>query len=124
MSAPEAPRANRDGDLCPPWCAADHDELLIPGQPVFGYMDGHVSDPVTAELAPTSVKVRRAPGQKTVTVDVDRIVNLVSLTPDRAKALANVLDCCRSWEDIGQLIGELRTAAQIARDTDALGGAL
>lgn len=112
-------RANRDGDPCPSWCTQDHGELLIPGKPVFGYMDGHASDPMTAELAPTSVKVRRAPGQKTVTVDVDRIVNLVSLTPDRARALADVLDCCRSREDVWQLIGELRTAAGIALDTDS-----
>lgn len=118
MSGQEAPRANRSGDPCPPWCVTDHGKLLIPGQPVFGYDDTHASDPVTAELAPTSVMVRRRPGQKTVTVDIDRVVNLVSLTPDRAKALADVLACLRSWEDVGQLAGELRAAASVALGAD------
>lgn len=45
VSDTRAPRANRDGDQCPPWCTQDHDLPLIPDNPAHGYIGGHWSDP-------------------------------------------------------------------------------
>lgn len=32
MTDEAAPRRNRDGDACPPWCVTDHGEEPIPGE--------------------------------------------------------------------------------------------
>lgn len=119
MSALEAPRANRDGDPCPPWCVTDHDELLIPGQPVFGYLANHVSDPMTGELHPMAVKVCRYPDG--TAVEIDRHVTILKLSAQQAGNLADVLEWLPGLLGTSQLIDELRVAAAIALEAE--GGA-
>ena len=40
--ATDAPRMNRQGDLCPSWCTTDHNRVLVPGSAI--YQDAHKSD--------------------------------------------------------------------------------
>lgn len=116
MSAQEAPRANRNGDPCPDWCAQTHDELLIPGDPSFGYMDGHVSEPVSTALSPrVQVRVRQYADAAPATVDVTRyMLPVLSLSADKASILADLLDSLPGSSGVAQLIDDLRAAAGIA----------
>lgn len=117
------PRANRNGDPCPPWCVQDHNELLIAGKPEFGYMNGHVSDPVTGQLGlRAEVRVRRSGlAGEPAAVDVTRYtLPVLSLHHEKATALAALLESLSTRWDLEQLVDELRQAAVIARD-DAAG---
>lgn len=114
-----APRANRNGDPCPQWCVQAHDELVVPGHPVLGYMNGHVSDPMTGALSPkVEVRVRRSGlAGEPATVDVTRwLLPVLTLAPGKAAALADLLESLPGSSGVAQLIDELRAAAGIAGD--------
>lgn len=113
-------RANRAGDACPAWCRTDHAELLIPGKPSFGHMDGHYSDPIRQlPGAPGAVRLARDPGAGTpaaVSMDLapGGAMRLV-LTPEQAVGLAAVIgDGDGEMTRHDMLAAELRAAAAIA----------
>lgn len=112
------PRANRDGDPCPAWCVQDHDELLIAGKPEFGYMDGHVSDPITGQLGLKAEVLLRRYGTpaEPVRVHVSRYaMPVLDLAADKAVVLAALLESLSTKYDLEQLADELRAAAAIAQ---------
>lgn len=47
-TVPGSPNHNRSGDPCPGFCTTDHEDLVIPGKPQFGYVNTHWSDPMKA----------------------------------------------------------------------------
>lgn len=112
-------RCNRQGDLCPPWCRTDHSELLIPGKPSFGYMDGHYSDPINKPPgSPRAVTLALQPrdGETMVSLSLapGGVVRL-NLTPEQADGLARVIEFDRDTGSGLRLGAELRAAASIAR---------
>lgn len=115
----EGLRANKRGQPCPAWCVQDHDEPLIPGKPEHGYVDGHYSDPLTGD-ARTPVKVDLSPvegAEAGVLVQNAYAGTCLNLTSAQAEGLAKLLNDTYEWADVEQLIGELRAAAAIARET-------
>lgn len=105
---------NRDGEICPSWCTADHDEELIPGNPNHGYMSTHRSDPVhRRELGGAEVVLVQPSGSG---------VPLVSLTGDYGRVhlefnaretrllAAVILD---PVNDISRLASEMSVAADM-----------
>ena len=110
-------RTNRLGQPCPTWCTTDHDQLVIDGQPKYGFVLGHNSDYMTIDRPGWgAVKVSRYPREE-AKVRLDG-AKQIHLTPEQADALAQILEDRNSLSGIGHLIDELRTAAQIARDTN------
>jgi hypothetical protein len=112
-------RTNRRGDVCPAFCTTDHSEMLIPGKPRFGYMDGHYSDPIHQPTgAPGAVRLARDPDAGTETaVSVDLAPGgavRLSMSPEQAAALARVIEH-DAKDPAGMLAAELRAAAAIAR---------
>ena len=114
-------RANRNGDPCPSWCATDHGGLLVTGQPSFGYLNGHASDPMTGQLLPAAdVRVRRSglAGEGTRVFVAHCGIPALSIAPDTAETLAALLESLAgSKADVEQLADELRAAAAIALDS-------
>jgi hypothetical protein len=109
-------RANSQGQPCPAWCATGHGELLIPGKPQFGYVDGHYSDPMGAELP--MVKLTAGPwGDAEPEVLLQDAYGLTSLQLGTAAAgkLAVLLAASHGGAD--RLSVELRMAVTIARET-------
>jgi hypothetical protein len=114
-----APRANRDGHPCPPWCTADHDEPLIGGRPELGYVDTHRSDPMTDPARLVRVRAAQYPG-KAAEVQLHKIgTGIVGLMPERARILADVLEetARLGASAVTQLADELRAAAAIAGES-------
>jgi hypothetical protein len=106
-----APRANRQGDPCPPWCTSDHSKLVIEDKPQFGYMDHHFSDYMTAR-SETAVKLHRVPGSPTF-VRIDRLSPEEGvLTARQAEDLAAFLE--GAPVSMTELISQLRAAAAAA----------
>lgn len=118
-SRQDSPRANRAGHPCPAWCTTNHDELLVDGNPGFGYMDNHTSSYLDSGPHLGAVKVARS--ARKGTTEVRLYGPGLSLTPEEADALAQLLEDRHSLAGIASLIDELRSAAQIARDTDTPG---
>lgn len=115
----EGLRVNKHGHPCPAWCVQDHDELLIPGKPEHGYVDGHYSDPLTGD-ARIPVKVTQSPfadAKARVIAQSAYAGACLNLTALQAEQLAKLLNDTYEWADVEQLIGELRAAAAIARET-------
>lgn len=119
-AAAAKPRANRNGDACPTWCATDHDVPIIAGKPNLGYMDGHSSDYVASVFSPYRVKLCRYTDEGPK-VRVDGPEKSVYLTADRARAMASELGSVPATTaallGITDLIDHLRAAAAIVADT-------
>jgi hypothetical protein len=116
-------RANRDGHPCPPWCIADHDQLIIDGAAEYGYMDVHQSDPVMA--GEPAVRLVLYPGENVAPVidmEVRRksfgrqnITVALNLTIEQASRMAEVSRAIYGDEDLVAVM--LTAAAAVARDT-------
>lgn len=61
-----APRCNHEGDPCPSWCVADHEQLLFINAPEHGYMSSHFSAPLLGGDGHARVLVVQSPGQEPV----------------------------------------------------------
>ena len=117
-SQQDSPRTNRAGDVCPTWCTTNHDELIIAGEPRYGYLLNHNSDYMTSERPSLdAVKVSRLAQEGAAKVRLDGLMQ-IHLAPEQADSLAQMLENRHSLSGIASLIDELRAAAQIARDTD------
>ena len=106
-------RTNHLGQPCPTWCTANHDLLLIEGKAEFGFLDLHNSDYMASGGAVVLSRLQRETETK-VRLTGPRMIRL---TPEDAESLAQILEDRHSLSGIASLIDELRTAAQIARDT-------
>jgi hypothetical protein len=112
-------RVNRSGHPCPTWCRTDHSELLIPGKPSYGHMDGHYSDPVARPPgSPGAVRLSLDPRDAApVMVTLDPAPGVtVRLTPEQAAAMAHLIEADGTGNP-RQLSAELRAASLIARQS-------
>lgn len=91
----------------------------MPGNAEYGYFDMHTSGPMASVLdyGLMEVQVWKVPGDAAA-VELGSSARYVTLTPEMAGMIAAVLDRLKSRDNVIQLAGELRTAAQVARDTE------
>jgi hypothetical protein len=123
MTKDQAPRQNRDGHLCPPWCVTDH------GTPISSL--SHWGTAVTIELPGTGrISARAAhPGSAAdrpeVSVTAFRHYGKgeapdLRLSARDAKYLAAIIDMLDDWDEVRGLVAAIcQAAAQIT----AAGGA-
>lgn len=122
MTGDQAPRQNRDGHPCPPWCETDHKEVHGPAGPYMFHggpvtrieVDGktslpdeiitrafHVGDPRWEPVVSVAA-IRRGTGAKDPNI---------WLSPADAKDLAAIIDMIDDWDQVRQLIAAIRQAA-------------
>jgi hypothetical protein len=114
----EAPRANRRGEPCPPWCITDHVNLIVADDPDCGFRDWHGSDAVVdhgfgrlqvslyqSPAGPPKVRLwavgTNIRGLYLAAEDADRLAGVLGLVGGAGPALAD----------------EVRAAAAIAWET-------
>jgi hypothetical protein len=69
MTEDQAPRQNRDGHPCPPWCTVDHDKELIPGH----FSNSHGAEGVSVRSIHARAVLNPARGEAVVQVSVPGI---------------------------------------------------
>ena len=122
MNEDQAPRQNRDGHPCPPWCQTDHDEVHGPaGTYLF-----HGGPPADIEMLgvtglPDKIITRAFhvghPG-------FDPVVSVASvrygtggqrpqawIPASEAVALAGIIDMLDDWDQVRALVAAIRQAA-------------
>jgi hypothetical protein len=114
MSA--APRANRGGHPCPPWCVTDHNELEVPWDRSFGYQLIHASGPMRAGQGFVTLLQDGVPGAEAkVSIDVPsprpHMRVSLSMPPRQAQQVALLLDAVHSQPE---LAAQVRAAAATA----------
>lgn len=104
ITAPEG--RNRVGSRCPAWCIQDHDELLIPGKAVFGYMDVHKSESIVVSLQRLGNAEVRAVWHSDaplVQLSAGYGVETIELSIKDARALTAILPLCLPYIGTGGL---------------------
>ena len=64
MTSGQAPRQNRDGHPCPPWCVVEHDQQLMPGY----FNTSHAAESVRIHLTSVRAVLQPAVGNAKVQV--------------------------------------------------------
>jgi uncharacterized protein CbrC (UPF0167 family) len=108
----QAPRQNRNGHLCPPWCVTDHDAQLVPGH----FTEAHGGDGESFNVSghnwvtarPCHVTSRQPEVQVTLCG-----VGSVFVAPPAAQDLASLIDALADAApaDVRQLAASIRKAA-------------
>jgi hypothetical protein len=110
------PRANRAGDLCPPWCTTDHAKLTVAGKPSLGYRDSHSNyETASHHYAQPGACLYKDSigGQPEVRIWHPRMPRGLYLSTTDAVTLAAALDLLDGGH---ALADQVRAAAAIARD--------
>jgi len=110
------PRANRKGTPCPPWCATDHDEVLVPEK------DGRAAIYFDVHTAKIGDMMRGGPWADVLQGESDDhphvyigTCDMPAMDPKMARAIAGLLESV-SWlgkEGITVLAAEVRRAASV-----------
>ena len=114
MNEDQAPRQNRDGHLCPPWCTTDH------GTPISSL--SHWGTAVTIELPGTgrisarAAHLGSAADRAEVRVTAFRHGGKgeaadLRLCAHDAKHLAAIIDMLDDWDEVRGLVAAIRKAA-------------
>jgi hypothetical protein len=124
VTGDQAPRHNREGSLCPPWCETDHDEVRGPAG-AFAFHGGPVTRielPGTGKTSlPDEIWTRAFhpghPGWEPV-VSVSALRHgagaegpHVWLSPGDAKQLAAIIDMIDDWDQVSRLVAAIRQAS-------------
>ena len=123
MNESQAPRQNRDGHPCPPWCQTDHEEVHGPA----GHLRAHWGIRVTIEVPGRSAYLedqitagpvhdgaeRGAPhvGVFAIRYGRDDQDPQLLLKPGDAEDLAAILDILDDWSQVRELAAAIRKAA-------------
>ena len=124
MTGDQAPRHNRDGHLCPPWCQTDHDEVHGPAG-AFAFHGGpatRIELPGTGKTSLPDEIITRAfhPGHPRFepVVSVSALQHgtgtenpQIWLSPADAKVLAGIIDMIDDWDQVRRLVAAIRQAA-------------
>ena len=131
MTEDQAPRQNREGHLCPPWCETDHDEVHGPAG-TFAFHGGTVTRielPGTGKTSLPDEIITRAfhvgdpRGEPVVSVagfrhGPDTRDPQVWLKPSDAGELAAILDMLEDWDQVLALAAAIRKAAADITSSD------
>ena len=121
MNQDQAPRQNRVGHLCPPWCVTDH------GTPVSSL--SHCGTAVTIDLPATgrisarAAHLGSAADRAEVSVTAFRHggrgeVPDLRLSARDAKHLGAIIDMLDDWDEVCGLVAAIRKAAADITSTD------
>ena len=124
MSGDQAPRHNREGSLCPPWCETDHDEVHGPAG-AFAFHGGPVTRielPGTGKTSLPDEIITRA--FHVGNPDWEPVVSVwaiqhgagtenpqIWLSPADANTLAAIIDMIDDWDQVNRLVAAIRQAA-------------
>jgi hypothetical protein len=112
VTSDQAPRQNRKGHPCPPWCVTDHDEELVPGH----FTEGHGGEGEALNVSGHNWVTARAchvmSRQPEVQVTLSG-VGSVFVAPPAAEDLAGLVDALADAApaDVRQLAAAIRQAA-------------
>lgn len=124
-SQQDSPRANHNGGTCPTWCKTDHGHVYaVTKSGAELRTTAHSSEPLSVEVDQPFVGVSKMPGGPATLIRVrmnKMPLEAVRLDAQQAETLADILESAPGQLGIARLIDELRTAAQMARDTDTPG---
>jgi Domain of unknown function (DUF6907) len=122
VTGDQAPRQNRDGHPCPPWCQTDHDEVHGPAG-AYGFHGGPATRiEVDGKTSIPDDIITRAfhagyPGSEPV-VSVAVFQRgagpenpQIWLSPDDAKHLAAIIGAIDDWDQLSRLAAAIRQAA-------------
>lgn len=124
-NAPAA-RANRLGEPCPPWCAADHDAVVLERDGADTvYAHAHASRPITDD-GPFAPRVYVGEFGADARVCASSLSRTLHVLPGyQAEELAGFLEQLASYtpDQLRRMAADVRAAAAIARGSEAAGGA-
>lgn len=110
-------RTNRLGEVCPSWCATDHDSIVLEAtetRPAL-YAHGHTSDPMTYN-GPFAPRVYIGGGGADTRVHASALSTTLDALPGRAaEELAKFVEQLASYspDHLRQMAEEIRVAAGI-----------
>jgi hypothetical protein len=110
-------RTNRLGEVCPAWCATDHDSIVLEAtgtRPAL-HAHGHASDPMTYN-GPFAPRVYVGGGVADARVHASALSTTLDVRPGReADELAKFLEQLASYspDQLRQMAGEVRVAAGV-----------